>query len=98
MTTQPSAGPVLEIINSGPDSSVIIGNSNDDVAEVFSANRDTVKTTYEQAMEYARLFVAAPDLLAALETMIEHLWTQTNSVRFDDSISFSDGYDFRGME
>lgn len=71
-TTQTGGASALEIINSGPENSIIIGNSsrNDDVAEVFNANRDTVKTTYEQAMEYARLFVAAPDLLAALDEII----------------------------
>ena len=44
-----------------------------DVAEIYSREDATVSTTREQAIAIARLFAAAPDLVAALKLAERHL-------------------------
>ena len=61
-----------EILYYGGGDSVVIADaaSNDDVAEVFHNERHTVTQSPEYALATARLFAAAPDLLAALELLV----------------------------
>jgi hypothetical protein len=50
-----------------PEDSIVIGDAeNNDIAEVFSRERDTVPTTIEEARAIARLMAAAPEMFEAL--------------------------------
>ena len=64
-----------EILYYGGGDSVVIADaaSNDDVAEVFHNERHTVTQSPEYALATARLFAAAPDLLAACEAAEDFL-------------------------
>lgn len=67
-------GTKFEILHSEGLGSVIIADtaSHDDVAEVFHNERHTVNQTVEQALQTARLFVAAPELLDLVSLVLEH--------------------------
>ena len=67
--TEFTPGPweVLHSDTHADDTIVICGGNNDDLAEVFSNERCTVRQSHDEALGNARLIAAAPELLAALE-------------------------------
>lgn len=62
----------FEILHDETTDSIVIVDivSHDDIAEVFHNERHTVSQSCYQARETAQLFAAAPELLAALLTLI----------------------------
>ena len=49
----------------------ICGPANDDLANVYSSDDSTVSIPREQAIANAHLISAAPEMLAALESMVD---------------------------
>lgn len=69
---------LLEILYNEGSDTIVLGDTEtgDDIAEVFHNERHTVNQTVKQALETARLFAAAPDLLAALRDILEASGTE----------------------
>lgn len=63
---------LLEILYNEGSDTIVLGDTEtgDDIAEVFHNERHTVNQTVKQALETARLFAAAHDMLSAASRLM----------------------------